>query len=111
MSNKDYTVSVTDKCKTDNDGDAITIDGKGNFTGVLNYKLKVITKNDLKKFTVAVTAPDYTYNGKSQTLSTLSGGALVVTDSSKTVTDGQPLTENGMIMRLYIRKIPQRPER
>ena len=93
LGKKDFTVSVTDKCTTANDGDTITISGQGNFTdplsGVLTYKIKVIKKDQLKKFKVTFTDPGYTYKeGTSQTI-TLADDA--VTDSSKTDTDGRSL--------------------
>jgi len=45
LTNKDYSVSKTDKCEITDEGKAITITGKGNFAGTLTYDLKVIRKN------------------------------------------------------------------
>ena len=66
LTNKDYSVSKTDKFEITDEGKAITITGKGNFAGTLTYDLKVIRKNELKKFTVSFAAPNYTYNGEPQ---------------------------------------------
>ena len=82
--NKDYTVEVSDA------GDKITITGAGNFTGVRSYNLKSISKDQLKKFTVTFTDPDYTYDGYEHKLTL---GVDDVIDSSKTDTSGNSLTK------------------
>ena len=93
LTKKDYTVSITDKCVEGDTGKEITITGQGNFTdpisGPLTFKLKVIKKDQLKKFKVTFTDPVYTYNGTSQTLL---DEAVVVTDSSEKDTNGNPIT-------------------
>jgi len=88
LTKKDYTVSVTDKCVASDTGKNISITGTGNFAGTLTYKLKVIAKDQLKKFSLTFTAPNYTYNGSSQKLTLAESD---VKDISKTDTDGQNL--------------------
>ncbi len=66
LSNKDYSISDAKKKYALGDIGKIIITGKGNFAGTLTYDLKVIRKNELKKFTVSFAAPNYTYNGEPQ---------------------------------------------
>lgn len=85
LSNKDYSISDAKKKYTLGNSGNITITGKGNFTGTRTFQLKVIGKNELKKFTVSFTAPNYIYNGEPQKFKLKDGN---VKDA-----DGKVLTE------------------
>lgn len=103
LTNKDFSVSKADKCEKTDEGKEITITGKGNFDGTCTYKLKVIGKNELKKFTVAFTAPNYIYNGEPQKLELAKGdvkdadGKELVKGTDYTIVYQKDLTNAGTV--------------
>ncbi len=88
LSGKYFSVSKTGKYTLGDTGSEIVITGKDNFEGELKYKVKVISKGSLKKFTVSFKNPNYIYNGQSQIFELAEGD---VKDSSKTETNGASL--------------------
>lgn len=103
LTNKDFSVSKADKCEKTDEGKEITITGEGNFDGTCTYKLKVIGKNELKKFTVAFTAPNYIYNGEPQKLELAKGdvkdadGKELVKGTDYTIVYQKDLTNAGTV--------------
>lgn len=103
LTNKDYSISKTDKCVRTDDGKEITITGKGNFAGTRTYKLKVIGKNKLKKFTVSFVAPNFTYDGEPKRLELKNGdvkdadGKALTAGTDYTVVYQKDLTSAGTV--------------
>lgn len=103
LSNKDYSISDAKKKYALGEIGKIIITGKGNFAGTLTYDLKVIRKNELKKFTVSFAAPNYTYNGKPQKIELKDGdvkdadGNILKEGQNYTVVYQSDLTNAGTV--------------
>lgn len=103
LSNKDYSISDAKKKYALGEIGKIIITGKGNFAGTLTYDLKVIRKNELKKFTVSFAAPNYTYNGEPQKIELKDGdvkdadGNILKEGQNYTVVYQSDLTNAGTV--------------
>lgn len=103
LSNKDYSISDAKKKYALGEIGKIIITGKGNFAGTLTYDLKVIRKNELKKFTVSFAAPNYTYNGEPQKIELKDGdvkdadGNILKEGQNYTVVYQNDLTNAGTV--------------